>query len=323
MALAAQRGRMNVVARILLLLVMAALGPDLCAAAARIRHEFLAIDEGLVTLLHVDENNPTTDWIVPVGHPMPRDMQLIGRGRVLIGHDAGFSEFAISTGKVLHDVGRYKGVTSARRLPNGHTLLAGVDLDGAKGVVLLEVDAAGVAKRRTVISGNYVRLVRATARGTLLLMNDTMIREVEPDGSILHDWAVPGFRHAWKAVRLRDGRTLASAGYGAFIVKLDPDGRVVRRFGGKGETPAAVKPNFYATFQLLSNGNVVVANWQGHGPGHGTSGVQLLEFDSRGAIAWQWSDARRISSLQGVLVLDGLDRSLLHDERNGVMDPVH
>ena len=220
---------MNVVARIMLLLVMAALGPDLFAAAARIRHEFLALDEGLVTLLHVDEHDPTKDWIVPVGHPTPRDMQLIGRGRVLIGHDAGFSEFEISTGKVLHDVARYKGVTSARRLPNGHTLLAGVDLDGAKGVVLLEVDAAGVAKRRTVISGNYVRLVRATARGTLLLMNDTMIREVDPDGAMLHDWTVPGFRHAWKAVRLRDGHTLASAGYGAFLVTLDANGRVVRR----------------------------------------------------------------------------------------------
>ena len=47
-----------------------------------------------------------------------------------------------------------------------------------------------------------------------------------------------------------------------------------------------------------------------------------MEFDQAGAIAWQWSDATRISSLQGVLVLDGLDRALLHDERNGVMAPL-
>src|SRR5678815_1263258 len=97
---------------------------------------------------------------------MPRDMQLIGRGRVLIGHDAGYCEFEITTGKLLIDVARYKGVTSVRRLPSGHTLLAGVDLDGSKGVVLLDVDDTGVVKRRTVLPGNYVRLVRETVAGT-------------------------------------------------------------------------------------------------------------------------------------------------------------
>jgi hypothetical protein len=39
-------------------------------------------------------------------------------------------------------------------------------------------------------------------------------------------------------------------------------------------------------------------------------------------VVWQWSDAARISSLQGVLVLDGLDVAVLHDERSGVMAPL-
>jgi len=83
-----------------------------------------------------------------------------------------------------------------------------------------------------------------------------------------------------------------------------------------------VNPNFAATFQLLSNGNVVLANWQGHGPGNGAKGIQLLEYDRDGKIVWQWSPAALISSLQAVLVLDGLDQSRLHDERAGVMTPV-
>ena len=45
------------------------------------RHRFLAIDEGLVQLLHVDESHPENDWAVPIGHPQARDMQLIGGGR--------------------------------------------------------------------------------------------------------------------------------------------------------------------------------------------------------------------------------------------------
>jgi hypothetical protein len=47
----------------------------------------------------------------------------------------------------------------------------------------------------------------------------------------------------------------------------------------------------------------------------------LLEFDRAGEIVWSWSKAELISSLQGVLVLDGLDTSKLHDERKGMMQP--
>lgn len=290
--------------------------------APAIRHDFLALDEGLVRLLHVNEADPSQDWSVPVPHPTPRDMQLIGNGRVLIGHDAGYSEFELATGKLLRDVARYKGVTSARRLPNGHTLLVGVGLDGEKGIALLETDDAGNVKRKVSVPGNYVRLARETAQGTFLLMNDGHILEVGRDGAAVHEWSAPGFRHAWKAVRLPDGHTLASAGFGATLVELDRAGAVVRSIGGKDRVPPTVNANFYATFQLLPNGHIVVANWQGHGPGHGASGVQLLEFDAAGTLVWQWSDAQRISSLQGVLVLDGLDRALLHDERNGVMAPL-
>jgi hypothetical protein len=47
-----------------------------------------------------------------------------------------------------------------------------------------------------------------------------------------------------------------------------------------------------------------------------------LEFNPAGEIVWSWSKQELISSLQGVLVLDGLDATKLHDERIGVMQPV-
>ncbi|MSU25558.1 MAG: hypothetical protein EXS32_17265 [Opitutus sp.] len=289
---------------------------------AGIKHDLLIIDEGLAQLLRVNENDPAKNWIVPTGHPQSRDLQLIGGGRVLVGHDAGYSEFDIATGKNLKDVAIYKGVTSARRLPNGHTLLAGAKLAGEQSVVVLEVDAANAIKSKTVFPGTYIRLIRETPQGTWLMMNDTMIREGDRSGKLLHEWTVPGFKHAWKAVRLANGHLLASGGYGAFFVELDATGAVVRKFAAKEDMPAAVKANFYATFQLLPNGHLVVANWQAHGPGHGASGVQLFELDEKAAIVWQWSEANIISSLQGVLVLDGLDTSKLHDERTGVMAPL-
>lgn len=282
-------------------------------------HRFIAIDEGLNTLLYVDERMPIRDWTVEIGRPQVRDMQLVGGNRVLVGCDSGYLEYDIQTGRLEKEYAGLRGVTSVRRQPGGHTLVAGVGLAGETGIVVLELDAQDRIAGRTVYPGDYVRLLRQTATGTYLMCCNTMIREADPRGGFIRDFPLEGFFHAWKALRLRNGNTLVSAGYGAFMVELDPAGAVVRRFAAKENMPAGINANFYAMYQLLPSGNIVVANWQAHGPGHGKEGVQLLELDPAGKIVWHWHQADRISSLQGVLVLDGLDTSLLHDEREGLM----
>jgi hypothetical protein len=292
--------------------------------AAPIRHDFIAIDEGLNKIFRIDENRSSTEpvWHMSTGRTQVRDMQLIGGNRLLVSHNRGYSEIDLDTGEILVAVERFLGVTSARRQPDGSTLVAGVNLPNLPGVSLLELDAAHVTRRQMRYPGDYVRLIRQTPSHTLLMMCDTRLREADYLGNYLREIPVEGFAHMWKAVPLPDGRILASAGYGAFLVELDPAGRVLRKFGGRGDVPAAVNPYFYATFQLLANGHIVLANWQGHGPGHGGSGVQLVEFDAGTQIVWQWSHPAFISSLQGVLVLDGLDTGRLHDERTGPMLPL-
>jgi len=292
------------------------------APDSTIKHEFIAIDEGLANLLHINERDASKNWIVPIGKPQARDMQLIGGGRILIGHHHGWTEFEIATGKVVRDVSAYEGVTAVRRQPNGITIIAGVNLVGTTGVVVLEVDAENKLLHKAIFPGEYVRLIRQTEQGTYLMSCNERIREGSRDGKYLREFPVEGFLHAWKSLQLPNGNLLISAGYGAFLVELDASGKMVRKFGGKDQVPEKVRPFFYAMFQLLPNGHIVLANWQGHGPGFGQSGVQLLEFDRSGNIVWQWSQAELISSLQGVLVLDGLDTNLLHDERNGVMQPL-
>jgi hypothetical protein len=254
--------------------------------------------------------------------PKTRDMQLIGGGRLLIGYEHGYLEYNLANGALLKKYDKLAGVTSVRRQPDGTTLVAGVNLDGNKGVCVLTLDKNDNIKNTTVYEGDYVRLIRQTAQGTYLLSCQNKLHEAGPDGRILKTHSVEGFRNMWKAVRLPDKHIIASSGYGAFMVELDATGAIVRKWGGKGQVPDEVKPNFAATFQLLENGNVVLANWQGHGPGHGKSGVQLVEYDKSGKIVWQWSQSDMISSLQGVLVLDGLDTSKLHDERSGPMKPL-
>lgn len=289
---------------------------------APIRHDFIAIDEGHATLLHINERDQSQNWIVPIGQPAARDLQLIGGGKLLLGHHHGYSEFDIAQGRLVKEFSSLTGVTAVRRQANGHTIVAGVDIPPTKGVVVLELDAQDREIQRTVFPGDYVRLIRQTNQGTYLMSCNDRIREGTPDGRYLREFPVDGFYHAWKSLRLPNGHLLVTAGYGAFVVELDAAGRMLRRFGGKDQVPGHIRPFFYAMFQLLPNGHLVLANWQGHGPGFGASGVQLLEFNPTGEIVWTWSKAELISSLQGVLVLDGLDLSRLHDERDGLMQPL-
>jgi hypothetical protein len=287
-----------------------------------IQHEFIAIDEGLENLLYIDEREPSNNWIVSMGQPQARDMQLVGDNKIMIGHHRGFTEFDITTGTKAREFTTLNGVTAARRQPNGHTILAGVDIAGTKGVVILELDATDREVRRAVFPGDYVRLIRQTVQGTYLMSCNDRIREGSSDGKYLNEFPIYGFYHAWKSLRLPNGNLIVTAGYGAFLVELDPAGTILRKLGSKESVPENVRPFFYAMFQLLPNGHIVLANWQGHGTGLGHSGVQLIEFNSTGQIVWTWSNARLISSLQGILVLDGLDPELLHDERDGVMKPL-
>jgi hypothetical protein len=286
-------------------------------SSAMIQHEFLAIDEGRANLLHINERDEGGDWIVPIGQPQARDMQLIGGNRILIGHHHGYTEFDIATGRKAKEFALLTGVTAARRQANGHTLIAGVKVAGADSVVVLELDAQDREIHRAVFPGDYVRLIRQTGQGTYLMSCNDRIREGSRAGEYLRDFPVAGFYHAWKALRLPNGNLIVTAGYGAFVVELDPAGNIIRKFGGRESVPSEINPFFYATFQLLPNGNLVLANWQGHGEGLGEKGVQLLEFNPAGEIVWSWSRAGLISSLQGVLVLDGLDPAKLYDEREG------
>jgi hypothetical protein len=88
------------------------------------------------------------------------------------------------------------------------------------------------------------------------------------------------------------------------MVAFDPAGGVLHRFGEAAELPAEVDPFFYASFERLANGHLLVANWHGHGPDNGHKGRQLLEFDADRRLIGTWSAPQRISSLQGILVIE-------------------
>lgn len=284
--------------------------------------KLLLRDEGLSQLSYVDLASPDKSWFVPV--PVGRDMQLVGNGRVLIGTSDGYQEHTISNGEKVFEIKAFPGTQTARRLRNGNTLLAGANWQGKEGIVLVQVGNSGQVSQILSFPGfSYVRCIRETVSGNLLVTADDLIFEADLSGKIVWRAKVSGppvKPHVWQAVRLGNGNTVASSGYAKNFQVFDAEGKQISVFSG----PEEVKPNFYAGFQVLSNGNYVVTNWQGHGPNFGSSGSQVLEYSPSGDLVWQWKqDPKKFSSLQGIIVLDGLDLSRLHvEDKNGVLKPV-
>jgi len=283
--------------------------------------KLLLRDEGLSQISYVDLKNPADNWILPV--PKGRDLQLIGNNLFLFGTETGFEEREIKTGKKVFELTSFPGTISVRRLRNGNTLLIGLNWENKKGIVLLEVNKEGkVQQLINYTKYNYVRLVRETMSNTYVITSDTIVFEGDKEGTIKWEARIKSEKqpHSWQPLRLSNGNTVVSNGYGGNIQIFGADGSLIKAITG----PEDVKPLFYAGLQILKNGNFLVANWQGHGPGHGDSGTQLLEYNPEGKLVWYWKqDASKYSSIQGVIALDGLDLKFLHVEgADGNLVPV-
>lgn len=291
------------------------------SAAGNHPQHVLLRDEGLSQLSYEDLTNPANNWYLPV--PAGRDLQLVGNGHVLIGTGYGYEEREIATGKLVAELNDFPGTVCARRLRNGNTLLAGVNWQGKEGIVLIETAPGGEIKHITVYPGfDYVRLVRQTVTGSFLVPAGKTVFEGKADGTIVWQAAITGVAkpNAWQALRLGNGNTIVSTGYAKNFQVFSASGKLLDTITG----PTAVNPNFFAGFQVLANGNYAVTNWQGHGPKFGASGIQVLEYTPAGQLAWSWKqDASKHSSLQGIIVLDGLNTGLLHvEDADGRLVPV-
>lgn len=279
-------------------------------------------DEGLSQLSYVNPRNPSQNWYVPV--PAGRDLQLVGNGRVMIGTGDGYEERSLKTGEKLSAITAFKGTQTVRRLASGNTILAGANWQDKKGIVLVEVSGEGQVRRQIVYPGfSYVRCVRPTVKGTFLVTSNKIVFEGDDNGNVIWQAQVSSQRadpHIWQAVRVKE-ETVVATGYGNNFQVFGAKGQPLRSFTG----PAEVNPHFFAGFQVLSNGNYVVSNWQGHGAKMGTKGHQVLEFTKEGKLVWSWKqDPEKYSSIQGLIVLDNLDTSKLHvEDENGVLKPVN
>jgi hypothetical protein len=173
-------------------------------------------------------------------------------------------------------------------------------LHSAQSVTFVQVDETNRPVRSICFGGDYVRRATLTAADTILFTCDSRVYEGDWSGRILREFSVPGFKHAWKAIRTDDDRTVISAGYGAFIAEFAGDGRILRTWKCT-EHAALIRPHFFGDFHFLPHGGCIACNWLGHGTDLGGNGYPLLEFSAEGELIGGWQDAARTSSLQTVV----------------------
>ena len=271
--------------------------------AVGIEHRFLALDESRFQIFYVDPFDSTKNWVlkVPTGN---RDMQLVD-GKIVIGLAAGgFAEYDFTTQKLLREVvdPKYKaGSVTACRLTDGRTMIA----SDQSPIRITLLDTEGNELSTTVFPNmQTIRCVRQTPRGTVLFgCNKNHLIEGTLDGKVLRNLEIPDAQHIYMAMELPNGNILATTGYSGFFVELDKDGKIVRKVGGK-PGPEGIGIHFFASTQVLKNGNVLVANWTGHGANDSEKGVQILEYDAAGNIVGHWHDPKNAGSIHNVVVIE-------------------
>jgi hypothetical protein len=311
-------------------------------------------DEGNPHLHLIDLGTPGNDWSTATDGAWARTAQLVGiptgytTPQVLGGRNDGYEYYDLATGKISHVVNTFANSMSPYRMKNGNTLLT------LTGGTIKILDATDKQITSVTYPGHgYVRLGRpAPLRAgiftgqTFLIPSDTTLFEGDLNGNIVKSITngASGWGHIWLGLVRADGKVLLGTAFGSSVDVIDwstAKPTVVSRYGSKAGTYAtattgeanplcwsnpqqatcpaltagAVKPNFFSEFQILPNGNIITPNWQGHGGGNGASGIQVLEFNAAGDVVWYYKqDPTVFSSIQGVLLLDGLDPTKLNVE---------
>lgn len=272
------------------------------AQGQELRHRFLCIDNFAISnanrLILVDQFRSTNSWVVaiPAGS---RDIQLLDDGkRALISHGSGAAEYDMATGRCLAwHVECFRDIQSAVRRPNGETWLGG--LDGT----LYRLDAQGREIGHVKPATNLnVRLLRPIDDEHVLVSGAAprALFEMTLDGGIARKVPMFGKSKGYLAVRLPNGNYRTSGGDECQIAEITGAGAVVWSVGGKDRHPS-LGLDFCSGWDVLPNGNYVMANWLGHGK-HGT-GVHLAEFTPDNLCVWTWTDHQLANQITNVKVL--------------------
>lgn len=266
------------------------------AAESAIKHKFVCIGNHKNVLVYIDQFEPEKSWSVKIPKGS-RDIQLISSDTLLVSHGTGASEFSVIDGKKLKWLATgYKTIQSARRLPNGNTIL--LDIKGK--VTTLDETGTKLSSIKIKQSSLDVRLLRHSSKGNWIIgsKKPQAVLEVNPKGEVIQQTILPG--KGYTVTKLLNGNYLASTGDECKVVELKANGEIVSFVGGRKEHPE-LKLDFNSGWQMLGNGNIVMTNWLGHGK-HNTA-PHLIEFDENNKMVWKWDDHKAVKQVTNLLII--------------------
>lgn len=247
------------------------------SAWAEVKHEFVCVDNQKNQLVYINQFKDDS-WKVPLP-PKSRDIFLIDDERVIVSHPDGAEIYRLSDGKSLNRFNGFKGVCSVSRTPN-NTLLLGSPSG------FIEMDDSGKTLRKIISKGTtgHLRLARMLENGNIVYCAGFEIFEIDTNGNVV--WTHKSTGKTYLALK-QDDTFLSTMGKEVQLVRVERDGTETVVGGGKENHPD-VNMAWFSGFDTLPNGNVVVANWRGHG--FKGESKHLFKFNADNKIVWSWDD---------------------------------
>ncbi len=265
-----------------------------------INRAMLLADYGRGKVCRIDKSGKIT-WEMPA--PGAQDVWMLPDGNVLYTHKRGV-RIASPEKKVVWEYNTAKGneIHTCQPLEDGKILIAEsgpmriIEVD-REGKITKEVKLTTKCKR----THGQMRNVRKLANGNYLVgqYSDGVLREYDPTGKIVRD--IPQ-KMAFGGIRLTNGNTIVATGDSHQIVEVDPAGKVVWRIT-ENELPGNPL-RFVAGMRMLPNGNLIVANWGGHG--HIGKQPQVFEVthDEQKKVVGVIHDDKQFRTISGMFVLE-------------------
>jgi hypothetical protein len=284
--------------------------------AGEICHEFYANDNARNQLNYVNEFNgmkwekPVNDTTVNSGrqialvaNPAVTDAGPLTGKAIMISVNKGYQEYHPTTGERLVNVvlAGTTGVRGAVRLPTGNTLLGVgdnklrvVDKNGATVGTECTLPGAGADSLRV--------LTRDEATGNILLGRLLDIFIVNETCQQQWTAKLPTGSKAYSVFPRVGGGVWATSGAPSTVIEYDQAGTIVSQLGGKTAHPG-IGLDFFSGFEILPNGNIVAANWQGHVEAPAATTPHLVEFDKTNKLVWKWGNQTLARQITNTLIL--------------------
>jgi len=249
-------------------------------AQAEVRHEFVCVDNQHNQLVYVNQFSPKISWKTPLPKGS-RDLVLLDDKRVLVSHSDGAEIYSLKDGSSLSRFQGFSGVQSASLTPKGNILIGNP-------TGFTEIDLDGKTLRTVVSQGSTkpLRLARMLKNKNIVYCAGLEIHEIDPKGKVL--WTHKSEEKTYLALEQNDGSFLSSMGKKVQVVRIARDGTETVVAGGKDKHPGAALA-WSSGFAPLPNGNIIVANWRGHG--FDKPSKHLFEFNADNEIIWSWDDS--------------------------------